>query len=424
MDRGWRRSGTYLYLTYPDRNCCPTYTIRLHAPSFQPSAAQKKSLRRFDQFLSGEWAAKQQKQGSPQPPQRSLTDPVGTAHAQTHSTNCPYDPRSTGLDIHIDGAIEEGAPEEGCDAAVGPVALRAVGRVLTERLNNALYAAATQGPAEAPAAVQIVLGSSECVMFAVKGTSLDSGLSTPDGVATGAASTDEVSDGPPTHIVHLQSSLCWKAAAKYNSACGGGPSACAQKDVFKAPLGMAVAAAQSAVGVAAAAKAPAAPQVSKNQAKKARRLAAKAAATGTGAAAVPRGAESKKSVSCIAQELAEATQATLARAVENDVLLSALAPVSTCMRGHMHVSLRVPATMPSESEVTDAAASELRDILVASICASSIHAPKHAATKSLVPDDGADPLPAPGLPSTAAASSAADLTHAQRMLCCAVLCCC
>ncbi|WVQ76004.1 hypothetical protein IAR50_005640 [Cryptococcus sp. DSM 104548] len=51
MDRGWRRSGTYIY--HPDmaRTCCPQYTIRLDALNFKPSKKQKQVVNRFNRFL-------------------------------------------------------------------------------------------------------------------------------------------------------------------------------------------------------------------------------------------------------------------------------------------------------------------------------------------------------------------------------------
>ncbi|ODN79676.1 hypothetical protein L202_03607 [Cryptococcus amylolentus CBS 6039] len=52
MDRGWRRSGTYVY--HPDmaRTCCPQYTIRLDALNFKPNKKQKQVVNRFNRFLS------------------------------------------------------------------------------------------------------------------------------------------------------------------------------------------------------------------------------------------------------------------------------------------------------------------------------------------------------------------------------------
>ncbi|KNZ56613.1 arginyl-tRNA--protein transferase 1 [Puccinia sorghi] len=51
MDRGWRRSGSYLYL--PDRrsSCCPPYTIRCSASDFQPSRSQRQAAYRWRKFI-------------------------------------------------------------------------------------------------------------------------------------------------------------------------------------------------------------------------------------------------------------------------------------------------------------------------------------------------------------------------------------
>ncbi|KAG6602620.1 Arginyl-tRNA--protein transferase 2, partial [Cucurbita argyrosperma subsp. sororia] len=54
LDRGWRRSGCYLYKPEMERTCCPSYTIRLKASDFVPSKDQLRVFRRFQRFLDGE----------------------------------------------------------------------------------------------------------------------------------------------------------------------------------------------------------------------------------------------------------------------------------------------------------------------------------------------------------------------------------
>ncbi|XP_039599406.1 arginyl-tRNA--protein transferase 1 isoform X1 [Polypterus senegalus] len=51
IDRGWRRSGKYVYKPVMNRTCCPQYTIRCHALRFQPSKTQKKVLKKVGKFL-------------------------------------------------------------------------------------------------------------------------------------------------------------------------------------------------------------------------------------------------------------------------------------------------------------------------------------------------------------------------------------
>ncbi|KAJ7564631.1 hypothetical protein O6H91_02G027000 [Diphasiastrum complanatum] len=47
LDRGWRRSGMYLYKPNMQQICCPQYTIRLQATSFIPSKEQRRVLNRM-----------------------------------------------------------------------------------------------------------------------------------------------------------------------------------------------------------------------------------------------------------------------------------------------------------------------------------------------------------------------------------------
>ncbi|KAF8115174.1 hypothetical protein N665_0029s0020 [Sinapis alba] len=53
IDRGWRRSGCYLYKHEMDKTCCPSYTIRLKASDFIPSKEQQRVSRRLERFLEG-----------------------------------------------------------------------------------------------------------------------------------------------------------------------------------------------------------------------------------------------------------------------------------------------------------------------------------------------------------------------------------
>ncbi|XP_062376218.1 arginyl-tRNA--protein transferase 1 isoform X1 [Sardina pilchardus] len=51
IDRGWRRSGKYVYKPIMNKTCCPQYTIRCHALKFQPSKSHKKILKKMNKFL-------------------------------------------------------------------------------------------------------------------------------------------------------------------------------------------------------------------------------------------------------------------------------------------------------------------------------------------------------------------------------------
>ncbi|XP_062988827.1 arginyl-tRNA--protein transferase 1 isoform X1 [Elgaria multicarinata webbii] len=52
IDRGWRRSGKYVYKPTMNRTCCPQYTIRCQALLFQPSKSHKKVLKKMLKFLT------------------------------------------------------------------------------------------------------------------------------------------------------------------------------------------------------------------------------------------------------------------------------------------------------------------------------------------------------------------------------------
>ncbi|KAI9489250.1 arginine-tRNA-protein transferase [Zychaea mexicana] len=55
IDRGWRRSGQYLYKPDLSKSCCPQYTIRLDANGFKPSKGHRKVINKFNRFVEGSW---------------------------------------------------------------------------------------------------------------------------------------------------------------------------------------------------------------------------------------------------------------------------------------------------------------------------------------------------------------------------------
>ncbi|CAK6951818.1 arginyl-tRNA--protein transferase 1 isoform X1 [Scomber scombrus] len=65
IDRGWRRSGKYVYKPIMNKTCCPQYTIRCHALKFQPSKSHKKILKKISKFISKEELPKGQEDGEP-----------------------------------------------------------------------------------------------------------------------------------------------------------------------------------------------------------------------------------------------------------------------------------------------------------------------------------------------------------------------
>ncbi|ERN09771.1 hypothetical protein AMTR_s00029p00239110 [Amborella trichopoda] len=53
LDRGWRRSGSFIYKPEMEKTCCPLYTIRLKVDDFVPSKEQIRVSRRMQRYLDG-----------------------------------------------------------------------------------------------------------------------------------------------------------------------------------------------------------------------------------------------------------------------------------------------------------------------------------------------------------------------------------
>ena len=52
LDRGWRRSGHFLYTMDPE-TCCPAYAVRLKASDFTPSREHRRMQRRLAAYCAG-----------------------------------------------------------------------------------------------------------------------------------------------------------------------------------------------------------------------------------------------------------------------------------------------------------------------------------------------------------------------------------
>ncbi|CAG6017748.1 unnamed protein product [Menidia menidia] len=74
IDRGWRRSGKYVYKPTMKKTCCPQYTIRCHAVKFQPSKSHKKVLKKINKFISKGELPQEQEGGEPM---ESVCDEAG-----------------------------------------------------------------------------------------------------------------------------------------------------------------------------------------------------------------------------------------------------------------------------------------------------------------------------------------------------------
>eukprot|EP00088_Acartia_fossae_P004764 TRINITY_DN12060_c0_g1_i13.p1 TRINITY_DN12060_c0_g1~~TRINITY_DN12060_c0_g1_i13.p1 ORF type:complete len:483 (-),score=77.24 TRINITY_DN12060_c0_g1_i13:181-1599(-) len=51
LDKGWRRSGRYVYKPTMEKTCCPQYTIRCEAEKYKPSKTQKRVAKKVRNFL-------------------------------------------------------------------------------------------------------------------------------------------------------------------------------------------------------------------------------------------------------------------------------------------------------------------------------------------------------------------------------------
>ena len=61
MIDGWRRCGEYVYIPNIEKSCCKLYTCRLNVEDFKINKDQKKIMKRFRKYLSGEYELNKEK---------------------------------------------------------------------------------------------------------------------------------------------------------------------------------------------------------------------------------------------------------------------------------------------------------------------------------------------------------------------------
>ena len=61
MKDGWRRCGDYVYIPNIEKSCCKLYTCRLNVEDFKINKEQKKIMKRFRKYLSGEYELNKEK---------------------------------------------------------------------------------------------------------------------------------------------------------------------------------------------------------------------------------------------------------------------------------------------------------------------------------------------------------------------------
>ncbi|XP_066285370.1 arginyl-tRNA--protein transferase 1-like isoform X2 [Branchiostoma lanceolatum] len=77
IDRGWRRSGKYVYKPTMDQTCCPQYTIKCAALQFRPSRSQKKVIKKVAKLLvNPPTGSKSGEQGGPDSQGPSMVEDV------------------------------------------------------------------------------------------------------------------------------------------------------------------------------------------------------------------------------------------------------------------------------------------------------------------------------------------------------------
>ena len=72
MKDGWRRCGDYVYIPNLEKSCCKLYTCRLNVEDFKINKEQKKIMKRFRKYLSGEYELNKEKLKQKEEPKNEI----------------------------------------------------------------------------------------------------------------------------------------------------------------------------------------------------------------------------------------------------------------------------------------------------------------------------------------------------------------
>ncbi|XP_061043576.1 arginyl-tRNA--protein transferase 1 isoform X3 [Eubalaena glacialis] len=105
IDRGWRRSGKYVYKPVMNQTCCPQYTIRCRPLQFQPSKSHKKVLKKMLKFLAKGEISKGSCEDEPMEP--TMEDAVASDFALINKLDIQCDLKTLSDDLRESLKSEE-----------------------------------------------------------------------------------------------------------------------------------------------------------------------------------------------------------------------------------------------------------------------------------------------------------------------------
>ncbi|XP_049620429.1 arginyl-tRNA--protein transferase 1 isoform X2 [Suncus etruscus] len=109
IDRGWRRSGKYVYKPVMNQTCCPQYTIRCRPLQFQPSKSHKKVLKKMLRFLTNGEVCQGHCEDEPMEP--SVEDAVAGDFALINKLDLQCDLKTLSDDVR--SSLESDAKQKG-----------------------------------------------------------------------------------------------------------------------------------------------------------------------------------------------------------------------------------------------------------------------------------------------------------------------
>ncbi|NP_001085118.1 uncharacterized protein LOC432192 [Xenopus laevis] len=112
IDRGWRRSGKYVYKPLMNQTCCPQYTIRLSASNFQPTKSHKKVLKKVLKYLHAGEVSHSKDEGTSGEPMDSQADsPVSCNVSIPDKSEIPEEELKP-LNIEQEETVEDGESDK------------------------------------------------------------------------------------------------------------------------------------------------------------------------------------------------------------------------------------------------------------------------------------------------------------------------
>ena len=217
LERGWRRSGNYVYRPQIQDCCCPHYTIRLDVSRFAPSAAHRRVDRKLELFASGAWAARAVAQRDAGDAQRS-TSAQAQAGARMQSSTEQEGERSAQVAARGGGSMRQSHDDMATAHSAHDNASNTgyAAAQCSEALRQCIQDAASESELAGCSAASAEFAAPKHIARATSNPSHMTGAAPASAVTQHTTNNSAGNGGKELQLprTYLRCSMCWEVAAR------------------------------------------------------------------------------------------------------------------------------------------------------------------------------------------------------------------